>query len=212
MSKSCCESKSSELTALHQRQGNVLKWVLLINAAMFFVEFGAGIMAKSSALLADSLDMFGDATVYALSIYALHRGIIWRARAGLFKGVVMLIFGIFVMAQVIYKVSIGIVPVAETMGVIGSLALSANLTCVLLLYRHRADDINMRSTWLCSRNDILANVGVLTASVLVGFTGSLLPDAIVGTAIAILFLKSSAEVISEAREEIRKNTSPTPAF
>lgn len=202
MGKSCCEAKSTELEQLRGRQGSVLKWVLAINAFMFLLEFSFGIISRSSALMADSLDMFGDAAVYGFSLYALNRGSVWRARAGLSKGVIMALFGIIVLGQAIYRAVIGTVPEAATMGAIGGLALAANLVCLSLLYRHRGDDINMRSTWLCSRNDIIANIGVLGASALVVMTGSGIPDLLVGTAIAILFLKSAYEVISEAKLEL----------
>ncbi|RYZ88925.1 MAG: cation transporter, partial [Proteobacteria bacterium] len=164
MGKSCCENKASELKTLRQKQGNVLKIVLVLNALMFVLEFAFGLISNSAALMADSLDMFGDATVYGFSLYALDRGVVWRARAGLLKGLIMAIFGVFVIGQVIYKIMLHVTPHAETMGVIGIVALAVNATCLYLLYSHRSDDINMRSTWLCSRNDIIANVGVIGAS------------------------------------------------
>ncbi|HRK07519.1 MAG TPA: cation diffusion facilitator family transporter [Pseudobdellovibrionaceae bacterium] len=203
MGKSCCEAKSAELAKLREKQGTVLKWVLGINALMFVVEFTFGWLSRSSALMADSLDMFGDAAVYGFSLFALNRGAIWRARAGLSKGVIMAIFGFVVLGQATYRFLTASVPVAETMGVIGAVALAANAICLVLLYNHRADDINMRSTWLCSRNDIVSNVGVIVASVLVGLLNSGWPDLIVGFAIAALFLKSSYEVVTEAKEELR---------
>lgn len=203
MGKSCCEAKSAELAKLREKQGTVLKWVLGINALMFVVEFTFGWLSRSSALMADSLDMFGDAAVYGFSLFALNRGAIWRARAGLSKGVVMAIFGFVVLGQATYRFLTASVPVAETMGVIGAVALAANAICLVLLYSHRADDINMRSTWLCSRNDIVSNVGVIVASVLVGLLNSGWPDLIVGVAIACLFLKSAYKVINEAKDELR---------
>lgn len=203
MGKGCCEAKSAELAKLREKQGTVLKWVLGINALMFFVEFGFGWLSRSSALMADSLDMFGDAAVYGFSLFALNRGAIWRARAGLSKGVIMAISGFVVLGQATYRFLTASVPVAETMGVIGAVALAANAICLVLLYSHRADDINMRSTWLCSRNDIVSNVGVIVASVLVGLLNSGWPDLVVGVAIACLFLKSAYEVINEAQDELR---------
>lgn len=208
MAKSCCEKKESELAQLRVKQGGVLKIVLGVNAIMFFLEFAFGLISHSSSLMADSLDMFGDATVYAFSLYALNRGAIWRARAGFSKGAVMAVFGLIVIGQVIYRAINGIVPEAGTMGIIGSLALAANAYCLYLLYSHRSDDINMRSTWLCSRNDIIANVGVLSASVLVAHFQSGAPDIVVGSAIAILFLKSAYEVLKEAKLELHNNTIP----
>jgi len=206
MGKSCCESKSSELDQLRIRQGTVLKWVLAINALMFVIEFYYGLISRSSALMADSLDMFGDAAVYGFSLFALNRGNLWRARAGLSKGLIMALFGIIVLGQTLHHLLTGSVPEAETMGLIGGLALIANLTCLILLYRHRSDDINMRSTWLCSRNDIIANAGVLGASALVALTQSAIPDLAVGMAIAGLFLKSAFEVIVEAKQEISRQS------
>lgn len=203
MGKSCCESKSTELEALRTKQGSVLKWVLLINALMFVLEFTFGILSRSSSLMADSLDMLGDAGVYAFSLYVLNRGAVWRARAGLLKGIVMAILGMGVFAQTVYRVIMGTIPLAETMGLIAILALVANSICIVLLYRHRSDDINMRSTWLCSRNDIIANVSVILASVLVGITQSGIPDWVIGFVIAALFLRSSISVIQEARAELK---------
>lgn len=203
MSKSCCEDKSVELEQLRNSQRNVLQVVLVINALMFLIEFISGWISHSSALMADSLDMFGDALVYGFSLYVLNKGSTWRARAGLLKGLIMAGFGLLVFGQTTYRVIQGIVPIAETMGAVGALALSANLICLLLLYKHRSDDINMRSTWLCSRNDIVANVGVLIASGLVAISDSIWPDTVVGFVIAGLFLKSSFHVILESRAELK---------
>jgi Co/Zn/Cd efflux system component len=202
MAKSCCENKASELNQMRIRQRGVLQAVLVLNAMMFFAEFGFGLISKSSALMADSLDMFGDAAVYGFSLFALNRGALWRARAGMAKGVIMAIFGIVVLMQTGYRALTGIVPQAETMGWIGALALLVNTVCLVLLYRHRQDDINMRSTWLCSRNDIIANIGVIAASMLVASTNSGIPDLVVGTIIAFIFLKSAFQVITEAKQEI----------
>lgn len=202
MGKSCCEAKTTELEILRSKQGSVLKWVLLINAVMFFVEFAYGLLSHSSALMADSLDMLGDAAVYGFSLYALNRGARWRARAGLSKGLVMAMLGVGVLGQTLYRLSTGALPMAETMGAVGFIALAANSICLFLLYKHRSDDINMKSTWICSRNDIISNVSVIGASFLVAATGSGIPDWVVGFIIAGLFLKSSVSVIREARAEL----------
>lgn len=202
MGKSCCENKATELAVLQQKQAGVLKAVLFINAVMFAVELTGGLFARSTALMADSLDMFGDASVYAFSLYALHKGARWKARAGYTKGLVMALFAAVVLGQALYRFFIQATPEATAMGLIGTIALVANLFCLILLYRHRTDDINMRSTWLCSRNDIIANIGVLCASWLVAAFQSGLPDLLVGAAIAGLFLWSSKDVISEARQEL----------
>jgi len=205
--KDCCESKSSELSKLRETQARTLKIVLAINATMFLVEAIAGIIGNSTALLADSLDMFGDATVYAFSLYVLDRGLIWRARAALLKGGIMAAFGVAVLLKVIYQMTTGVVPEGETMGIIAGLALVANSFCLFLLYRHRSDDINMRSTWLCSRNDLIANLGVIIAAWGVLKTGTLWPDVVVGSVIAILFLLSAKGVIQDSRRELIETNS-----
>lgn len=207
----CCESKCQDLAALRQRQGNVLKMVFLINAVMFGLEAWFGWWAQSTALLADSLDMFGDATVYALTLWALHRSDAWRAGAALLKGGLMGLFGLTVLGQMIYRWYTGGLPVATTMGIMGGAALLANLTCLFLLTRHRSDDLNMESTWLCSRNDIMANLGVLAAAWLVTITHSFWPDVVVGLGIVMLSLTSATSVLKRAWTELKTvKQSPAP--
>lgn len=198
---SCCESKSDELAQLRARQSRILYLVLAINATMFVVEFVAGWLASSTALLGDSLDMFGDASVYALTLFVLDKGRRARASAAMVKGGFMLLFGLVVVADAIRKLILNELPEADWMGAVGALALFANGICFALLYRHRADDLNMRSTWLCSRNDLIANTSVIIAAGLVALTGTLWPDLIVGLSIATLFLHSAWQVIREALQE-----------
>lgn len=199
----CCNDKACEIEALHKRQSSTLKIVLGINAVMFLVELTAGIMSGSLSLLADSSDMLGDALVYSFSIYAIARGARMKAMAALFKGGIMAAFAVFVFGQAIYKILFPLVPVFETIGVIGMLALAANSLCLFLLWSHRADDINMRSVWLCSRNDIIANVSVLFAALGVWLSGSGWPDIIVGLALAVLFAQSSLSVLRGAIAALR---------
>ena len=200
----CCESKADELAALRLRQGRVLATVLVVNATMFLVEFGAGILSGSTALLADSLDMLGDSLVYGFSLFVLHRSAAWRARAALTKGLVMAAFGLAVLVEAVLRLRAGVPPLAPAMAAVGALALVANAFCVSLLWRHRADDINLRSTWLCSRNDLVANAAVLLAAGLVAWTGSLWPDLILGAAIAILFLRTAGSVLRESLAELAR--------
>jgi cation diffusion facilitator family transporter len=199
----CCDAKAQELTLLRGKHRNVLIAVLVINAVLFVVEAAAGLLANSSALLADSLDMLGDSLVYGFSLYVLWRSATWKAKAALLKGAIMAIFGVGVLSEVIYKTMYGIVPNAQTMGIIGTLVLLGNGICFLMLYRHRADDLNIRSTWLCSRNDIVANVSVLLAAMGVKMFDASWPDIVVGTAIAALFLKSAFTVLRESFLELR---------
>ncbi len=200
---SCCEGKADELRKLRAGQARILKIVLLINALMFFVELVAGILANSSSLLGDALDMLGDATVYGFSLYVLDRGPRLRATAALMKGGVMTAFALLVLGESIRKCFIEILPVAETIGVVGIAALVANSLCLWLLWSHRSDDINMRSTWLCSRNDIIANIGVIAAAVVVGMTGTKWADLAVGVIIAGIFLHSAVSVLQDAWPEVR---------
>jgi cation diffusion facilitator family transporter len=198
----CCEQKADELTALRSEHKRVLTAVLIINAVFFVVEAAAGLLANSTALLADSLDMLGDSLVYGFSLYVLWRSAAWKARAALLKGAIMAVFGIGVLFEAVHKMLAGIVPVAETMGVIGLLVLLGNGVCFVLLFQHRSDDLNMRSTWLCSRNDIIANLSVLVAAIGVKFLDSNWPDILVGAAISVLFLRSSFAVIRESVREL----------
>lgn len=198
----CCESKASELSILRQRQWRVLATVLGINATMFFVEFGAGLLFGSTALLADSLDMLGDSLVYGFSLFVLHRSTAWRARSALVKGLVMAAFGVGVLVEAGLRLRAGVPPFAPAMAAVGMVALAANGACFLLLWRHRADDINLRSTWLCSRNDLLANGAVLVAAALVGWSGSVWPDLIIGVGIAMLFMRTASLVVRESLNEI----------
>ncbi|WP_442964934.1 cation transporter [Pseudomonas sp. JQ170C] len=205
---SCCENKAGELAQLRARQSRILYIVLAINAVMFVVEFAAGLIASSTALLGDSLDMFGDASVYAVTLFVLHRSVRARAGAALFKGGFMLLFGLVVVADAARKLIMQEVPEADWMGVVGFIALAANGICFYLLFSHRSDDLNMRSTWLCSRNDLIANTSVIIAAGLVALTGSLWPDIAVGLAIAALFLHSAGQVLREAWHEWKLNPQP----
>lgn len=201
--KSCCEAKSTELEQLRTKQKNVLLIVLLINALMFFVEFIFGILSKSTALLADSLDMLGDATVYAFSIYVINKSMKWKASAALLKGVIITVFGLYVLGEAIYKAMTDVVPMAKTMGVVGLVALAANSACLMLLLKHRDDGINVKSTWICSRNDIIANTSVLLAAFCVAYFNNKWPDIIIGLVIALVFLKSAFHILSDSIREFR---------
>jgi Co/Zn/Cd efflux system component len=199
----CCESKSQVLSQLQESHKKVLHIVLGINVILFAVEITAGLLAHSSALLADSLDMLGDSLVYGFSIYAVARGGRMKAQAAVFKGGIMAAFGIFVLGQAVYRIGLPRVPIYETIGAIGLMALAANGLCLVLLWRHRTDDINMSSVWLCSRNDIIANISVLFAAAGVWFTGSAWPDILIGSALAVLFLRSALVVLRGAFGELR---------
>jgi cation diffusion facilitator family transporter len=191
----CCDDKSCEVAVLKKDHTGILLAVLAINGIMFLVEAIAGIKAHSTGLLGDSLDMLGDSLAYGISLYVIGKSARWNAGAAAFKGALMGILGMVVLAEAAWKLIRPVQPVVMTMGVIGSIALIANLVCLGLLWKSRSDDMNMRSVWLCSRNDIVANLGVLGAATLVQWNGSPWPDIAVGACIAALFLRSSFEVL-----------------
>jgi cation diffusion facilitator family transporter len=199
----CCEDKACAIEALKGRQSSTLKAVLGINAVMFIVEFAAGVISGSTALLSDALDNLGDALTYGLSLYAVSKGARSKARVALFKGVLILAAGIAILGQVVYRIYVPAVPIFEVMGAISILALAANGTCLALLWKHRREDINMSSVWECSRNDIASNIAVFVAAAGVWLTDSGWPDLLVGLALAILFLRSAVYVLRGAVAELR---------
>lgn len=201
----CCATKEQEIAALgvHADVKRVLQIVLAINLVMFVAEFTAGVLARSTALMADSVDMLGDALVYILSLYALNRSLRWRAGAALVKGGIIAAFGVWVFVEVLLKLFSGTVPTAQTMGIFGFIALVANLTCLGLLYRYRNRDVNMSSTFECSRNDVIANTGVLIAAAGVYAFSASWPDILVGTIIALLFFRSAVRVLRQAWPQFR---------
>lgn len=204
MGDRCCQAKAAELSKLKQKQSRVLWIVLLINAGMFVIEFGAGIRAGSLSLTGDSLDMLGDALVYASSLYVINKSVKAQAGAAFLKGVIMFVFAIAVFARASYQFFTGANPEASVMGIIGIVALLANLLCLLLLTRHRNDNLNMSSVWLCSRNDIIANTSVLAAAALVFLTHSILPDLAVGLLLTFVFAKSAGKVLSQSWREMQQ--------
>ena len=206
----CCNDKVDELEELRERQSKTLWIVLAINGTMFCIEFVVGLLAGSISLQADSLDMLSDTFVYGFSLYAIGKNSRWRAGSAMLKGSIMAIFGIGVLFQSIYKFIAGGVPESHFMFFMSALALIANASCLLLLTRHKSDDINMRSTWLCSRNDIIANTSVFIAAALVAITHSKLPDIVVGLLITSIFLKSAISILKDSYEELRQpDTTPS---
>ena len=199
----CCHDKSTELENLRGRQSKTLWIVLAINGVMFGLELIVGLLAGSVALQADSLDMLSDTLVYGFSLYAIGKSSHWRAGSALLKGSIMALFGIGVLLQSGYRFFVGGVPESNYMFFMSLLALAANASCLFFLSRHKSDDINMRSTWLCSRNDIIANTSVFLAAVLVAMTHSKLPDLIVGLLITVIFLKSAISVLRDSIRELR---------
>ena len=199
MACSCqCESDYAAVVGAYRR---VLWVVIAINATMFFVEMAGGLIAGSVSLQADALDFLGDSATYGISLLVLGMSLRWRAAAALVKGASMGLFGVWVIGTSAYHVLYPGLPSAPIMGGIGLAALIANVTSALLLYRHRQGDANMRSVWLCSRNDALSNIAVILAASGVWATETGWPDLIVGAIMAGLALSSSYQVIRQARGE-----------
>ncbi|MGA9443887.1 MAG: cation transporter, partial [Methyloceanibacter sp.] len=177
--------------------------VIAINGVMFLVEMAAGMLAGSQALKADALDFLGDTVTYCISLFVIGMPLVWRARAALAKGLSLGAMGLWVLGSTVYHVLVLGIPQAEVMGAIGFLALLANLTSVLLLLKFRDGDANVRSVWLCSRNDAIGNVAVIFAASGVWATGTAWPDLIVAGIMATLFLWSSAQIVRQALTELR---------
>ncbi len=207
----CCSKKSSELEIMRKnKQSKVLWFVLFINLAMFFLEIYFGFLSNSTALLSDSLDMLGDSLVYGFSIYVITKSNNWRVLASLSKAMIMFIFGLIVLSKIIYQLIYPVVPNYETMSFIGLIALFANLVCFYMLYKFKNQDTNMKSTWLCSRNDIIANISVLISAFIVSLTKSAIPDIIVGLGITILFLSSSFHILKLSIKDLKENKMLSP--
>ncbi|MBI2295804.1 MAG: cation transporter [Betaproteobacteria bacterium] len=199
----CCSDKECAIETLKERQRATLRIVLAINAVMFVVELTSGLLARSTALLSDSLDNLGDALTYGLSLYAVSRGARSKAMVALFKGGLITLAGLFVLGQVAYRAINPGVPVFEAMGIISVIALAANGTCLALLWKHRTEDVNMSSVWECSRNDIASNLAVFIAAGAVWLTHSGWPDLVVGLALSCLLLRSAVSVSASALRELR---------
>ncbi|MEX5598276.1 cation transporter [Pseudophaeobacter sp. C1-32P7] len=200
----CCghEARFDGVSAAYKRR----LWVVIaINAGMFAVEMGAGQMAGSQALKADALDFLGDALTYGISLAVIGASLRTRALAALAKGVSLLLMGIWVFGSTLYHVFVLGVPQAEVMGVIGFMALAANVTSVLLLAAYRDGDANVRSVWLCSRNDAIGNVAVMIAALGVWGTATGWPDLIVAGIMAGLFLNSAWQILVQAIQERRED-------
>jgi len=184
----------------------VLLVIIAINAGMFVVEILAGAFAGSQALKADALDFLGDALTYGISLWAITKSPATRAYAALLKGASLAAMGSWVLGSTLYEVFVLAVPKASVMGMVGFLALAANVISVLLLMKYRDGDANVRSVWLCSRNDAIGNVAVMGAAGAVYFTSSAWPDLIVAGAMAALFLWSSIQIVRQAMGELREQS------
>jgi Co/Zn/Cd efflux system component len=208
MSASChhdhCTADTAPLSGPAAVRWRRILWIaLIVNAAMFGVELVAGLESNSVSLLADAVDFAGDAANYGLSLAVLSMALVWRSRAALLKGATMLLYGLFVLARSGWIVHTGSVPDPLTMGIIGFVALLANTGVAVLLFTFRNGDANMRSVWLCSRNDAISNVAVMLAGLGVFGTGSAWPDLAVAAVMASLAITAGLAVVRHAMAELR---------
>jgi len=199
----CCNSGCGAPPPPDGGHRTALIAVIAINATMFLVEMAGGMLAGSTALQADALDFLGDTATYGLTLFALNRSQGWRSGAALVKGASLAVFGLWVLGYTAWRVVVLGVPQAEVMGIIGGLALLANLASVVLLLRFRRGDANIRSVWLCSRNDAIGNLAVIAAAAGVAATASPWPDLAVAAIMASLFLWSATAIIRQALGELR---------
>ena len=212
MGADCCDHSTLPDSHRGNRAFRRVLWaVLAINAAMFAVEIGAGLAAGSAALQADALDFLGDAANYAISLFVVGMALRYRAMAALAKGTTMGLFGLWVIATVLWHATHGTLPSAFTMGAVGFAALAANAAAFGLLWAYRGGDANMRSAWICSRNDVLGNLAVLLAAVGVFGTGTGWPDVIVAAIMASLALQGAWIVVRQSFSELRQPPVPRGA-
>ena len=199
----CACDSNLKFDGVSKRYRRILWIVIGINAFMFLFETGASIAADSMALRADALDFLGDSLTYGLTLLAIGHSLRWRAAAALFKGFTLLLMGLWVLGSTLWQILVLGVPDSAVMGSVGLLAFTANAVSVMLLLRYRDGDANVRSVWLCSRNDAIGNLAIILAAGVVYYTQSAWPDLVVAFAMALLFLHSACLIIRQARDELQ---------
>ncbi|WBX85551.1 cation transporter [Sphingosinicella microcystinivorans] len=208
MAGGCCGGCETKAPVEDKAWRRVLWIALAINAGMFAVEIAAGVAAHSASLKADALDFLGDSANYAISLGVAGMALEWRARAALLKGASLLLLGLWVLGSTVWMAAAGTLPKAETMGIVGVLALLANLACAVMLWRHRDGDANRRSVWICSRNDAIGNIAVVAAALGVFGTGTAWPDLAVAAILAGLGVSGGWQIIRQARGELKTGSAP----
>lgn len=201
----CCESACGTVKTLNEPSWRRALWIAMgVNAGMFAAETIAGSAADSRALQADALDFLGDAVNYAISLLVASMALVWRSRAALAKGLTLIGLGAWILAAAVMAALAGASPEPETMSIVGALALAANIGVVLMLYRFRTGDANMRSVWICSRNDAVGNIAVMAAALGVFNTGNAWPDLAVAAILATLGISGGVQIVRHAGREFRE--------
>jgi len=190
-------------------QKKVLYWLLGINAVMFAIELGVGVLADSTALIADSLDMLADAVVYAIGIYAVGKSIIHKAKAARVSGYFQLMLGAIILIDIIRRSVMGREPVSHLMIGMGAVALVANVICLFIIRSHKDGEVHMRASWIFSANDVIANMGVIFAGALVLWLDNRLPDLIIGMVVSIIVLRGAWMILKDAKSELAANQTLT---
>ena len=183
----------------------VLYWLLGINATMFFVEMTVGILADSTALIADSMDMLADAVVYGIGIYAVGKSILHKAKAAQISGYFQLLLGVIILIDITRRLFLGSEPISSLMIGMGFIALSANVACLMIIRNHKNDEVHMRASWIFSANDVIANMGVIIAGVLVVWLDSRIPDLVIGCIVSIVVLRGAWMILKDAKQEVLNN-------
>ena len=186
-------------------QKRVLYWLLGINATMFFVEMTVGILADSTALIADSMDMLADAVVYGIGIYAVGKSILHKAKAAQISGYFQLLLGVIILIDITRRLFLGSEPISSLMIGMGFIALSANVACLMIIRNHKNDEVHMRASWIFSANDVIANMGVIIAGVLVVWLDSRVPDLVIGCIVSVVVLRGAWMILKDAKQEVLNN-------
>lgn len=188
-----------EVEIKDKSERGVLIALLLINSVMFVIELGIGWWAQSTALIADALDMLADAMVYGVALYAVGKSLLVKAHAARISGGLQILLGLLVLADIMRRLIVGSEPVSLLMMGMGIIALIANVTCLILIAKHRHAEVHMRASWIFSKNDVIANLGVILAGGLVAFTGSRLPDLVIGLLVALVVIRGGLLILQDAK-------------
>jgi Co/Zn/Cd efflux system component len=192
----------SDIEIKDQSQRKVLYWLLGINLVMFFVEMGYGWFAQSTALIADSLDMLADATVYGIGLYVVGRAVRAKANAALISGYCEMALGLLILVDITRRIFVGSEPVSMVIMTVGAAALIANIVCLRLIYAHKDGDVHMRASWIFSANDVIANAGVILSGALVLWLDSRWPDIVIGIVIVFVILRGAKTIVADAKNEL----------